>query len=123
LKNELKEKYKSHDIPRNEKGQFTMEFMVDMHTLIYKYKLCGHEMIGEAFFKERIMILKQAEAEAIGNDGQHDKGASNKLMELYQHKLKNSDHKQLDFVDDVTNTLFDYFNIITKEYYLNIDRV
>lgn len=69
LKNELKEKYKSHDIPRDGKGQFTMEFMVDMHTLIYKYKLCGHEMIGEAFFKERIMILKQAEAEAIGNDG------------------------------------------------------
>lgn len=26
-------------------------------------------------------------------------------------------------MDDITNTIFDYFNIITKEYYLNIDRV
>lgn len=44
-------------------------------------------------------------------------------MTLYQNKLKNSDHKQLDFTDEITLNIFDYFNIITKEYYLNIDRV
>jgi hypothetical protein len=106
-------------VPRNEKGQFTMEFLVDMHSLIYKYKLAGHDMIGDAFFKERIQILKEAEAAAVGSNTD----GSNKLMELYQQKLKGSDHRQLDYVDDITTNIFDYFNIITKEYNLNIDRI
>lgn len=58
LKNELKLKFKSHDIPRDKDGKFTLEFLVDIHSLIYKYKLAGHDMIGDAFFKERISILK-----------------------------------------------------------------
>jgi len=119
LKEELRSKFKSHDIPRNEKGYFTMEFLVDMHALIYKYKMAGHDMIGDAYFKERINILKLAEAEAVSADT----AKSNELMQMYQQKLKNSDHRQLDYVDDLTNNIFDYFNIITKEYYLNIDRV
>jgi len=53
-----------------------MEFLVDIHSLIYKYKLAGHDMIGDAFFKERISILKEAEAEAVGTNT----NGSNKLM-------------------------------------------
>ena len=96
-----------------------MEFLVDMHSLIYKYKLAGHDMIGDAYFKERINILKEAEAAAVNTNTD----GSNKLMELYQQKLKSSDHRQLDYVDNITTNIFDYFNIITKEYYLNIDRI
>ena len=96
-----------------------MEFLVDIHSLIYQYKLAGHDLIGEAFFRERVALLRQAEAEAVASNTE----ASNKLMAQYQQELKSSDHRQLDFVDNITNTIFDFFNIITKEYYLNIDRL
>ena len=50
----MRKKYKSHSVPRDEKGAFKKEFLVEMHALLYKFKMGGVEMINEANFRERV---------------------------------------------------------------------
>jgi len=72
LKKELREKYKSHVIPTDADGWFTREFMIEMHCIMYKFKVCGKDMIAEANFRERISLMEKAEeAKKEGNNSEY----------------------------------------------------
>ena len=64
VKNELKKELKLTfpiNVPRDQDGLPTKEFFIKIHTIIYKYKKYGHDMIAEANTAERINILEQIE--------------------------------------------------------------
>jgi len=46
---------------RGEDGMLSKDFMVSMHTILYKYKKYAADMIAEANFDERVSYLRQAE--------------------------------------------------------------
>ena len=60
LKKELRE---NHPIivPRDQDGFPTKEFFLELHGLIYKYKLYGQDMIGEANTHRRLHVLEEIE--------------------------------------------------------------
>ena len=72
LKKELQQ-YKI-DLPKDEKtgeitsrsqadeyGFINKDFFVTLHTIIYKYKKYGQDMLSDANFRERIVFLEQIE--------------------------------------------------------------
>jgi hypothetical protein len=48
-------------MPRDQNGWFTQKFMIDMHTVIFKFKTCGKEMIAEANWRKRVKMMQEAE--------------------------------------------------------------
>jgi len=51
--NELKSELKEHfpiNPPKDDDGLFSKQFMLDLHTLLYKYKKMGSELLGESNF-------------------------------------------------------------------------
>lgn len=59
LKKDLRENFEI-DPPRSkEDGLLTREFMIKMHTLLYRYKKYAFDLIGEANFLHRIVLLRE----------------------------------------------------------------
>lgn len=64
LKQELKENF-SINPTKGEDGILSKDFMVKLHTLIYKFKKYATEFIAKANFDERITLLREVEATVI----------------------------------------------------------
>lgn len=47
------------DLPKDSNGLIDKNFFVKLHTLIYKFKKYGQEMLTEANFRERIEFLEE----------------------------------------------------------------
>ena len=56
LKKELEEF--SIDMPKDSDGYIEKNFFIKLHTIIYKFKKYGQEMLTEANFRERIEYLE-----------------------------------------------------------------
>ena len=118
LKAELRENHKSHVIPTDKDGWFTEKFMIDVHSILYKFKVYGKDIISYCNFRERVKIMAEAEeAKTEGLDAEYTK-----LMKSYDEKLKGEEQGVNEFVMTMQDIVFDYFNLIVKEYYLNIDK-
>jgi len=59
--------------------------MVKMHTLLYKYKKYGTEMLAEANFHERVVYLRQADDL---KENENDHMGSKLMMAKYDSALK-----------------------------------
>lgn len=60
LKTELKLRFEIEPLRSLEDGLLTKDFMVKMHTLIYKYKKYAMEMLADTNWRLRIELLRQA---------------------------------------------------------------
>ena len=89
LRNDLKKEFK-FDAPKDNDGLFTKEFLIRLHTILYKYKKYGSEMLAEANFHERVGYLKEAE-----EIREAEPDESNELMKKYDALLK-GEQKEID---------------------------
>ena len=89
-----------------------------MHTVIFKFKTFGKDMIAEANWRKRVGIMQQAEEIKQENEKEYTR-----LMSEYQELLKGEEKDNNEFTLEIQECVFDYFNLIVKEYYLNIDRL
>ena len=65
-----------------------------MHSILYKFKTHGKEMIQEANFRERILIMQAAEeAKSEGDNVEYTK-----QMKMYDEKLKAEEQNANEFV-------------------------
>lgn len=106
------------DPPHGEDGLLTKDFMIKMHILLYKFKKYGQDMLGEANFHQRVYLMRQAEEyKAQGNQAESDAE-----MKKYDALLRGEREENDLFVQDLQETVFDYFNLIVKEYYMAIEK-
>ena len=134
LKKDLKSSFE-FDQPREKDGFFTMNFFIKIHAMIYKYKKYGQEMIAEANSQERYQLLQKIEelkeqsGENVDKIGMKPNPTMSeeareiqKLQEEYNQVLKGENQDFDKFALSVQDLVFDYFNIIVKEYYLTLDK-
>lgn len=105
-------------------GLFTKEFFVKFHVILYRYRKTGSEIISEANFQERIVYLRQAEAILKENVDNNDelKATETELRKKYHEVLKGETEDLDKFVERLQEHLFDFFNMIRKEYYMSLDK-
>jgi len=93
-------------------------FMVQLHTLLYKYKKYATEIIEDANTCQRVALMKQADDLTLIGDTANSK----KVMVEYDVVLKGEERDLEEFTILMQDTVFDYFNIIVKEYYMAVDK-
>ena len=77
-------------------------------------------MLGTANFHERIVYLQQVE-ELKQNEG-GDTLMAKQLMEKYDNVLKGEKKDVEAFDQQLEECVFDYFNLIVREYYMARDK-
>ena len=89
--------------------------------IIYKYKMYGREILSEANFRERIVYLEEQEEMKRDGEDKTPEGMARykELQTLYDNCLKGESEDMAKFDLKVQDYVFDYFNLIIKEFYLN----
>lgn len=82
----------------------TREFLVTLFRLLYTYQTIGREAMKEEILEKRIKYIKEGEID--------------KYKALLDNRTKEFSGIQMEMKDIV----FDYFNIITKEYELAYEK-
>lgn len=120
---ELKRELETHniDLPKDSKGLINKEVFVNMQMIIYKYKMYGREILSEANFRERIVYLEEQEEMKRDGEDKTPEGMARykELQTLYDNCLKGESEDMAKFDLKVQDYVFDYFNLIIKEFYLN----
>jgi hypothetical protein len=99
---ELRER--SHNAPKGADFTFTRDFMVYLFKLLFTYQTIGREVLKEQIFEQRINLLK-----------------ANELTQ-YKEVLEKRQEDFTKIQSEIKEIVFDYFNIITKEYELSYDK-
>lgn len=95
---------RSFDPPKDQDYTFPMEFMVYLYKQLYTYQTIAREVLKEQIFERRVTLLKEGK------------------LEEYKETLES---RQTDFTkiqSEIKEIVFDYFNIITKEYELSYEK-
>lgn len=93
------------DPPKSpEDRTMTRDFMVYLFRILYTYQTIAREVQKEEIFEQRIQLLQQ------------------KKYGEYQDLLANRTVAFQDIQSEIKEFVFDYFNIITKEYELSYER-
>ena len=111
------------EIPKDENGFIEKDFFVTLHMIIYKYKKYGQEMLMDVNFKERIVYLEQMEELKDNQEDQTEEGKkqSEECKAMYD-KLSQQENGELDlFTMKLQEYVFDYFNLIVKQYYVSLE--
>jgi hypothetical protein len=124
LKKDLRSNF-SFETPKDqEDGLLTREFFVRMHVLIYKYKKYGQDMLEEANFQQRINLLEQKDIidqEGV-NASPEDQAKGKEFQTEYTAILKSETKDMETYTINLQDHVFDYFNLIVKEYYMSLDK-
>lgn len=84
--------------PKKEGYFFTKDFMILLFKIMYTYQTIGAEVVKEDLFERRIEALRTQDQKA------------------YTKLVLDSQTEQTEIKIEVKNIVFDYFNIIVKEY-------
>lgn len=106
LKKELIKDLRQRPItaPKDADYTFTSEFMVYLYRQLYTYQTIGKEVLKEQIFEKRIALLKANEIPA------------------YQEVLDNRQKGFAEIQMEIKDIVFDYFNLITKEYEMSYEK-
>ena len=95
---------RSFNAPKDQDYTFPVEFMVYLYRQLYTYQTIAREVLKENIFTRRIVFLKEEK------------------IEEYKGLLEG---RQIEFTkiqQEIKDIVFDYFNIITKEYELSYEK-
>lgn len=83
---------------------FTREFMSTLFRLLYTYQTLAREIVKEQYFQMRLEHFKSKDVQA------------------YKQSVEKRNAALAQAQTDIKDIVFDYFNIISKEYELAIDK-
>jgi hypothetical protein len=102
---ELHKELKTHPIQGPKDGfYFTKDFMVTLFRLMYTYQTIGAEVVKESCFSQRVEYLREGD------------------RDNYQQSILKNQKSGNEIKVEVRNIIFDYFNIIVKEYEFSYQR-
>jgi hypothetical protein len=80
--------------------------MENLYRLMYTYQTFGKHIVKEQSFENRVSCLKQTPPDEAG----------------YRDELNSKIKKQETLQIEIKDIVFDYFNIITKEYEMSYEK-
>ena len=84
--------------PKDLDYTFTREFMVKLFKILYTYQVIGKEIIKEEHFNRRLQYLQEGDSR------------------MYEDSIEGATPALQSVQVEIKDIVFDYFNIITKEY-------
>ena len=118
----VSEKFKVKDLSLADWGR--KEIILAEHEmpgLMALRKKYGAEIISQHNFKARIELLRAQEQAANEGRGPQDP-IGKELKEKYQAILKGEKADNEKYIEKLQEMMFDYFNMIQKEYYMSLDK-
>jgi hypothetical protein len=107
LKNELIKELQLRDFrpDRNEDRTLSKDFMIYLYKILITYQTIGKEVVKDEYFSKRIEAFKS-------ND-----------VTQYERLVEERNKIILNINSEIKDIVFDYFNIIIKEYEMSYERV
>lgn len=124
MKQELVEKFPIEPPRSSKDGVYQKDFFLNFHVLLYKYRKYGRDIMSENNFNWRIKLLQEAE-EMMKNNQTNDpeiKEQEGDVRKKYMAYIKEENIDADAYTQKLQELIFDYFNMIKKEYYMALDK-